>query len=363
MKDENQDIYQAPPEEQDAGPKLKPEILPADYKKRNRRNSIGFSIVMLIVFALAAWFVFQIQESDRRDVDEGMSELLPPKPISANRDVSPTVPFVELDETLDYNYSPTTETAPSDIDPNAITLAMGEIRIAHQYLKERDHERAELHARRALDRWPLMNSAQRMLGVIYTQRGQFDQAIAMLEQALKTDPFNPETYNNLSAAHMHRGNLQRAEELLDTCLELRPEYSYAELNLGMLYIAISDYESAADYLERSLKKIPNNVAARNNLGVAMLRLEEYDQARQHFDIVLRLWPDNPIGYFNKAISYALEIEYETAFEWIRKGSNYCSPIDFQRFMADHDFTELRKHPGFVPMIQTLYPGLPTLPDR
>ena len=362
MKEENQDIYQAPPEERDTDPKLAPEIVPPNFKKRSRRNSVGFTVVMLTVFGLAAWFVFQLQEKEERPEVEGMSELLPPKPISENREVSPMVPLLEFD-TLDYNFENDSQPTPTDLDPGAVTLAMGEIRIAHQYLKERDHDRAELHARRALERWPSMNVAQRMLGVIYTQRGQFDQAITLLESALKNDPFNPETYNNLSAAYMHMGNLQRAEELLDMCLELRPDYSYAELNLGMLYIAIAEYELAADYLERSLQKIPNNVAARNNLGVATLRLEDYEAARQHFDIVLRMWPDNPIGFFNKAITYALEGDYETAFEWIRKGSNYCSPIDFQRFMADHDFEELRKHPGFMPMVQTLYPGLPSLPGK
>lgn len=357
--DEHRDIYQKPdPEPKKESELPRHELTPADFRARSIRNTVAFLAIMLVLLGVATWII---------SLHERKSEVsLPEESPSKDPMLIMSLPLVMSNLTPARLSVPNTLEAPSageaaQVDSEKMAQAMGETRIANDYLMARDLEKAEIHARKALEIWPDMNAAMRMLGVVHTQRGQFDQAILELEKALKIDPFSAETYNNLATAYIQKNQMEKAEELLNTSLQISPDYRVAFLNLGLLNLARGRYDAAADYLERAIEQAPNDPSPRNNLAVALMRIGRYDEARKHLLFLIDLNAGVPNWYFNLAITYVLENNFPEAMNWIRRGAQLCSPITCQKFLSDNDFNPMREYPDFRKLVESLSPNVPTPP--
>lgn len=359
--DDHRDIYQKPdsePKKEDEPPRH--ELTPAEFRARSMRNTVAFSAIMLALLGIATWII-SLQEK-RNEV------VLPEESPSEIPMLTMSTPLIMSNLTPVRLSTPNTLEAPSaeesaQVDPEKMAKAMGETRIANDYLMARDLEKAEMHARKALEIWPNMNAAMRMLGVVHTQRGQFDQAILELEKALEKDPFSAETYNNLATAYMQKGQMEKAEELLNTSLQISPDYRVAFLNLGLLNLVRGRYDAAADYLERAIEQTPGDPSPRNNLAVALMRIGRYDEARKHLLFLVDLNPDAPNWYFNLAITYVLENNFPEAMNWIRRGAKLCSPMTCQKILSDNDFNPMREYPDFKKLFESLSPSIPTPPQE
>jgi tetratricopeptide (TPR) repeat protein len=364
--EEHQDIYTSKkPEPGKPGTPPVIEVSPAQLHARSLRNTLGLTILMLAVLGGSAWFIY-VQEK-KTETSPLEQAVLDTTSLMPGRTGETNLPAIASPEPRRPATAPVplpvpgASESPFQVEPERMAQAMSETRLAKDYLEAHDFDKAETHARKALETWPDMNAALRTLGVLYIQRGQFDQAIAILERALKGNAFNAETYSNLATAYMQKGMLDKAEELLQTALQIAPGYYVAYLNLGLLYLMRGRYEASADYLERGLEQIPNDGPARNNLAVSLIRLGRYDDARKHLHLLINLEPNSASGYFNMAISYTLERKFDEAMNWIREGGRRCSPVACQKYLADSDFNLIRGTPEFQKFMESLYPDLPTPP--
>ena len=86
-----------------------------------------------------------------------------------------------------------------------------------------------------------------------------------------------------------------------------------------------------------------------------MRLGRYDEARGQLQIILSHKSDMATAYFNMAITYSLENRIPEAIDWIRRGSEYCTPVQLQKFLADPDFDRIRETPDFKQFVQTAFP--------
>ncbi len=320
------------------------DVRPADVRKKAQRVTLSFFILMLIVFGLSLLLIYR---EDKADADERSDRDAAGWGIDTNNPVFQGSIASNNELQITFNPDPFRiyDSTP-EIDPSLVAKAMGEIRIANQYIVRRQWNWAEEHAMKALQIWENLNVAQRMLGVIYTQLGQFDQALPALEAALRSDPSNPETYNNLATVYMNRGNMNKAEEMLQVALDINPQFSVARYNLGLLYLIIQRADLAVGPLEWSLDAYPNNAGLRNNLAVAHLREGDYDRAKELLGEVVRRWPETSAAYFNMAIAWAFDGDHEKAYDWINRGAAYCSPLDLQNFMDDPDFDAMKSDPDY-----------------
>lgn len=352
--DEHRDIYTKPEQKPEQKPELPAyEPTPDELRKNTRRRTVISTSVMVGLLTGAAVY-FYVQEA--RHPEGGFGELLRATGDTTGTAVRTQVvtPMAIPDlSQLTRDLEASARSAPPDLPPQKMAEAMGEMRIANQYLLTRDWEAAEQHVKKALAIWPDMNTGLRMLGVIYTQRGQFEQAILTLERALKTDPFSAETFNNLATAYMQKNQLEKAEDLLLTALQIRPNGGISLTNLGLLYLLWGRYEQAAEQLQAAAQQMPENPSLRNNLGVALLRIGRFDEARAQFQLLIDQAPARPEPYFNTAITFALERNYPEALAWVRQAASRCSPADAQRNLMDSDFNGLRAMPEFQALMREL----------
>lgn len=352
---ETQNIYNKK-DSQNAKDKSLPavDLTMAQARSRTIRNALWFIGLVLVFLGIASWLVYrQDDQQTTAATNEDLTVSLQ-VPLTTNAALSPLKPPSAWNSKALPSFA---DVAPKT-DPEVMARAMGEVRIGQQYLRANDLENAEIHARKAVEIYPDINAGQRLLGMVYIHQGQFDQAIAILERAMKTDPFNPETYNNMATAYIQKRMYDKAEELLQTALQLQPGFIPSFFNMGLLNLAAGRYESAADYLDQALSHQSNNPTARNNLAVALIRIGRLDEARVHLRMLIEQQPNLAAAYFNMAISYGMEDNVEEAMAWIRQGAAHCTPVICQKFLSDTDFNSIRQKPAFQEFVKSLYPEAP-----
>ncbi len=103
-------------------------------------------------------------------------------------------------------------------------------------------------------------------GNTYYDLGQFAEAIAAYQNALKHTPKDSFIYNNLGAAYFSVGRNKEATEAFNKALALKPNDPDAFFNLGIAYAAMDNYEAALTAFKQAVKFKPNWPEALNALG-------------------------------------------------------------------------------------------------
>lgn len=359
---EEKNIYGQSEGPEDSEPKYSVDLTMAEARRRVVR-----SIVLVLLGGaclLAAVIMFIVPDKDREESYGPGAETETERDAGAIEQTSGAAALLapELEAMARNALTERDEAAAqAALNPQQAAEAMGQIRLARQCAAARQWDQAEEHAGKALQIYPSMNAAMRLLGFVYLQRGQFDQAIAVLEEAQRLDPFNVETFNNLATAYMQRTDMDKAEELLLASLQIQPDYTLSQLNLGLLYLARSEYQLALNNLEQALPKVPDDINVRNNVGVAQLRLGRYNEAREHFQTIIKKNPTASFAYFNMAITYVMEGDEKKAIEWIEDGAQHCSPSVLKNYLADADFDPIRNQEAFQFIMSRITPRLPTGP--
>jgi len=320
-----------------------------DDRPRMWRTFGLFILLMVGILSITSYFLYQEEQeledqanlgSELEEVDsQGTNDVDIPVPVIE----SVFQPYIDLDNNFQVDDLGELTVAR---DPDKIVEAMREARMARDYLAQREYDGAQLHCERALEIWPDMNVALRLLGVVFWKRGRFDESIMVLERALEGDPFSAEIFNNMAMAYLQKGQPDKARDLLETALDLNPEFYITSINLGFLYLTQRRYDLAAEYMEFGLTGFPDNVNARNNLAVALMRLHRLDEAREHLRRVMDASPGVAYPYFNMALTYVVGGDAETATEWVLQGDRNCTLRELQEFLADPDFDDIRNYGPF-----------------
>jgi len=323
------------------------------------RRALIFLVVMIALLGFVAWWFYQREGTEEDgEFDHQLSRSSSTNTIPSTNKPSPSLSSVE---SLLTDLGGLDQPPPVNLSPQRMAEAMSYVRSAQQYIRSRDMDGAERETLKALEVWPDMNLAVRLLGSIYTQRGQFDQAVVLLERSLAREPFSAETLNNLAINYMQKGMMSRAEELLVTSLQIRPDYAVAFINLGFIHLRLGRHDLAIENFELGLKQMPGNPGVLNNLAVCLIRLGDYATARERLNELIATDPSRAPAYFNMAISFVLEKNLDAALEWIRRGADFCTPSQLQAYLSDADFDIIRSHTAFQQIIRERFPDIPSRP--
>jgi tetratricopeptide (TPR) repeat protein len=102
--------------------------------------------------------------------------------------------------------------------------------------------------------------------------GRPDEALAIAERALGTDPRNPQLRFLRGVILAERG---RADDAIDTFTRLTedfPELAEPYNNLAVLHAQRNDWDAARQALEHSIRAVPGYALAHENLGDVHLQL-------------------------------------------------------------------------------------------
>ena len=131
------------------------------------------------------------------------------------------------------------------------------------------YAQAQSAAAKALDAKPRDPQMRFLLGVIQTDTGKTDAAIASFTELTQDYPELPEPYNNLAVLYAGRNQLEPARAALDMAIRTNPRYAAAHENLGDVHARLaSQAYSRALQLDAGNAALPPKLALLRSLVVS-----------------------------------------------------------------------------------------------
>ncbi|MBI3262843.1 MAG: tetratricopeptide repeat protein [Acidobacteria bacterium] len=138
---------------------------------------------------------------------------------------------------------------------------------------------------------PHSAEARNKLGGALLLRGQVDEAIEHLQEAVRLDPKHAGAHSNLGVALARLGWLAEAIDHDREALRLDPRQTQAYSNLGNVLLQQGQVREAIARFNEGLSIDPADPQARTNLAGALLQEGRIDEAISELEQVLRVTPD------------------------------------------------------------------------
>lgn len=142
---------------------------------------------------------------------------------------------------------------------------------------------------------PADASAHYNLGLIYQQRGQFEEAKASFRRAVEIDPDEMDAHYQLGRIAREEGRLGDAINHFDPVVRHNPEHSQSEIwrEIGRAYFQANQYEDARVAFERFLEKRPSDAEGHYRYGLTLHRLGRTDEAAEQMRACIEAAKSSP----------------------------------------------------------------------
>lgn len=121
---------------------------------------------------------------------------------------------------------------------------------------------------------------------------EFDLALAKYDQAIDSDPSNPDILHDKAVCLINAKRREEALPLLDAALELQGDYSYRYASRGFLRYLLADIAGARKDYHEALRLDPEDAVTQNNLELleektaAITAKKEQGKFRREMDSLL-----------------------------------------------------------------------------
>ena len=150
--------------------------------------------------------------------------------------------------------------------------------------------------RRAYDVEPSTNTMMRLFNVL-AGKDDGKPALQLGEQWLKTHPRDVIVQKAMADTYSRVGNMAQARTFYDAALKTNPEDGQSLNNLANVHLRLKDFPAAVKTAELALTKVPGNPLVIDTLGWALLQSGQIDRALQLLrDARLRQPDNNEIRY-------------------------------------------------------------------
>lgn len=137
-------------------------------------------------------------------------------------------------------------------------------------------------------------------GIRLQELGQLDSAEVIYLGLLSEDPLNFHATHCLGVISTQRGDYQKGAEILERALRIFPRSPLGHLNLGIALSNLDQPEEALAHYQYSLALKPGNPDALWRQTAALRDLGRYEEALASADKYLLLLPESPEGHQNRA---------------------------------------------------------------
>ena len=155
---------------------------------------------------------------------------------------------------------------------------------------------AEEIYRRILVAAPDHADALHLMGLARHDRGQPEEAIALVQRAVAAAPDHADAHNNLGNMLLEQNRVDEAEAAYRLVLRLRPEHAGAHTNLGSVLRRKKDNAGAEASFRRALELDDKHAEAYHNLGSVLRDSGRTDEALAAYKRALILRPYDGESY-------------------------------------------------------------------
>ena len=146
-------------------------------------------------------------------------------------------------------------------------------------------------------------TAHNNLGNVFSEEGEYPEAIRHFEAALEIRPDYPKAHHNLANAYLEQGQLDAALRHFELALELAPESFQVHYNVARLLVRLGRLEQAAEHYARALELNPGLVPAYRSLGILLVQLGRPEQAERYLREAIHRQPDDALAHHSLGDAY------------------------------------------------------------
>ncbi|MFA3783813.1 tetratricopeptide repeat protein [Melioribacteraceae bacterium 4301-Me] len=161
-------------------------------------------------------------------------------------------------------------------------------------------------------------NALNFLGGIYFTNGDFHKSINYFQKVVSLFPFHPTAYYNLGLSFQSIGQDEKAEECYKKAVKIDPHNLNALNNLGVICLHQNRKTEAYDYFQKIITIDRKNSNAFNNLGNIKTVEKNYSEAESYYLKAIEIQPDNTTYLFNLANCYLNLEKFDESIKVLNK---------------------------------------------
>ena len=160
--------------------------------------------------------------------------------------------------------------------------------------------------------------AHNNLGIVLSQKGEIDEAIAHYRKTLEMSPDFADADYNLGNALLQKGETDAAILHCQRAVTIQPNDPEAQVALGNALFQKGSIDDSIVHYQKALAIRPYYVTAHYNLGSAFLKKGEIDKAILHCQAVLSIQPEHADARTILASAFLQKGEIGNAIEQYKK---------------------------------------------
>jgi len=145
--------------------------------------------------------------------------------------------------------------------------------------------------------------ALHLLGVIATQRKQYQEATDLIGAAIKIRADNARAYYNLGLAFQELKQFDFALQNYDAAIGIDPQYYVAHSNKAATLKELNQFEAALKSYFTAIHLNPNLADAQSNCAVILQELGRLSEAVEFCSVALNLNPNSALVHYNRGIVF------------------------------------------------------------
>lgn len=138
----------------------------------------------------------------------------------------------------------------------------------------------------------------------YKAKGEYDKALADIDEAIKLQPGFGELFYNRGVINAAAGRSEEAMKDYNEALRLKPDLVVALSNRAGIYESKAQFQRAFEDRDQAVKLKPDYAKGYYNRGTDLLKMRQFDRAISDFDQAIKLQPDFAEAYGNRGTAYA-----------------------------------------------------------
>lgn len=150
---------------------------------------------------------------------------------------------------------------------------------------------------------------------------QWQDQLQQRPQTGRTDPEDPNAYNNRGVTAAKEGGYETALALFTRAFQRDPVFAEAYFNRGLVSVAIGLLGQGVSDFGKVVEIKPGHMEGYRKRGSLYFTMEQYDEAIADFAKIIELDPTSAEASFRRSLAYYAKGQYDRAWEDVHKIHN------------------------------------------
>ena len=168
-----------------------------------------------------------------------------------------------------------------------------------------------------LEAFPNSAVAQYSVGALYIHKGEYDEAEAHVDMAVRLDPNNYKAWYNKGVLHMRQGKAMEALDAYNKCIAIK-EYTKAYFSRAMLYEGTGKPELAIADIDRVLADQPQNGRAYYIKADCLEQQGDINGAMDNYNKAIEYEDNEPLFYIRRGLVFGKTNQIPSAMNDLNK---------------------------------------------